>query len=165
MQTVHPNLNSAKHKLVFVCLGNICRSPLAEGIMLHLINKYNLACEVDSAGTASYHVGEKPDSRTIRSAQKNGIDLSALRARQFSREDFGIFDQILVMDKSNLKNVLSLATSDAHKQKVNLFLNAAHNQESDEVPDPYYGSEQDFDAVFNLVFGACEQLCLSLKTN
>ena len=153
------------HKILFVCLGNICRSPLAKGIMLHLIKKYNLACEVDSAGTAKYHVGEKPDRRTILSAQKNGVDLSDLRARQFSREDFGIFDQILVMDKSNLKNVVSLATSDAHKQKVELFLHAAKQTTIKEVPDPYYGSEQDFDAVFKLVFDACEQLCLSIQNS
>lgn len=151
------------YKLLFVCLGNICRSPLAEGIMLHLIKKHGLSCEVDSAGTANYHVGEKPDRRTIHSAQKRGIDLTFLKARQFIKEDFDAFDKILVMDNSNLKNVVSLATTNAHKQKVDLFLHAAKQTTIKEVPDPYYGSEQDFDAVFNLVFHACEQLCLSLK--
>lgn len=139
-------------KILFVCLGNICRSPLAEGIMLHLRSRHQLQLEIDSAGTAGYHVGEAPDHRTIANARKNGVDLSALRARQFSAKDFDDFDRIYVMDRSNLRNVLSLAKNDRHKSKVSLFLADA------EVPDPYYGDETDFEQVFQLVYKNCERL-------
>jgi protein-tyrosine phosphatase len=150
------------HKILFVCLGNICRSPLAEGIMLHLKEKNKLNVVIDSAGTASYHIGEAPDSRTIANARKNGVDLSALRARQFSATDFDQFDHIYVMDKNNLKNVLSLAKNDNHRNKVKLLLNAAEHGLS-EVPDPYYGTEHDFEQVFQLVYRACEKLSFDLK--
>jgi len=139
-------------KILFVCLGNICRSPLAEGVMLHLKEKHKLAMEIDSAGTAHYHIGEAPDKRTIANAKKNGVDLSSLRARQFEPSDFDRFDKIYVMDKNNLRNVLSLAKSEVHKNKVSLFL---HNLE---VPDPYYGTEEDFEHVFRLVYKNCELL-------
>src|SRR3954468_15064208 len=105
-------------KILFVCLGNICRSPLAEGIMLHLKQKHNLKIQVDSAGTSSNHIGQAPDPRTIANAKKNGVDLSHLRARQFALTDFDDFDFIYVMDLNNLKNVLALAKNNAHKQKV-----------------------------------------------
>lgn len=143
-------------KLLFVCLGNICRSPLAEGIMLHLKDKHNLDIHIDSAGTANYHINEAPDRRTITNAKKNGVDLSALRARQFSVSDFAEFDKILVMDKNNLKNVLSLAKNEDDKKKVGLFLNAVYNDPDMEVPDPYYGAEKDFEAVFQLLYKACD---------
>ena len=142
-----------------MCLGNICRSPLAEGIMLHLKHKYNLQLEIDSAGTANYHVGEMPDRRTIANAKKHGVDLSALRARQFHVSDFDHFDKIYVMDNSNLKNVSALTKQEKHKKKVELFLNAACNQ-LQEVPDPYYGIEKDFEEVFQLVYKACEKIAL-----
>lgn len=148
-------------KILFVCLGNICRSPLAEGIMLHLKNKYDLLVHIDSAGTANYHVDEAPDRRTIANAKKNGVDLSALRARQFNYSDYTEFDKILVMDKNNLKNVLSLARNEEEKKKVSLFLNAVYNNPDLEVPDPYYGSEKDFEAVFQLLYKACENFCES----
>jgi protein-tyrosine phosphatase len=145
-------------KILFVCLGNICRSPLAEGIMLHFKQKHDLQIDIDSAGTASYHIGEAPDSRTILNAKKNGVDLSQLRARQFSADDFDRFDYIYVMDKSNLKNVLSLAKNDTHKNKVVLFLDTLHPGKNLEVPDPYYGSENHFEEVFQLVYKACDNL-------
>jgi protein-tyrosine phosphatase len=149
-------------KILFVCLGNICRSPLAEGILLHLKEKQNLALEVDSAGTANYHVGEAPDKRTIANAKKNGVDLSSLRARQFSVLDFDSFDKIYVMDTSNYRNVVSLAKTDVHKKKVSLFLTEVYKEEGLEVPDPYYGSEHDFEQVFQLVYKACEKMSLDL---
>lgn len=144
-------------KLLFVCLGNICRSPLAEGIMLHLKHKHDLQLEVDSAGTAHYHIGEAPDRRTIANAKKNGVDLSHLRARQFAAEDFDTFDKIYVMDKNNFKNVVALAKDQAHKNKVSLFLDSREVQGM-EVPDPYYGTEEDFEHVFRLVYKNCERL-------
>lgn len=150
-------------KILFVCLGNICRSPLAEGIMLHLKEKKGLNATIDSAGTASYHIGEAPDGRTIANAAKNGVDLSALRARQFSVTDFDAFDTIYVMDRNNLRNVLSMAKNDTQKSKVKLLLNVI-SEEHSEVPDPYYGSENDFEHVFQMVYKACEKISSDLKS-
>lgn len=146
--------------ILFVCLGNICRSPLAEGIMLHLKEQHQLPLEIDSAGTANYHVNEAPDHRTIANARKNGVDLSALRARQFIASDFDRFDNIYVMDKNNLKNVLGLAKTDEQRKKVSLLLGCLPGSEICEVPDPYYGTEEDFEAVFRLVYKACDALRL-----
>jgi protein-tyrosine phosphatase len=149
-------------KILFVCLGNICRSPLAEGIMLHLKEKHSLTTVIDSAGTAGYHIGEAPDGRTIANAARNGVDLTSLRARQFDANDFDEFDAIYVMDRSNLRNVLSMAKNDTHKSKVKLLLNVLSPDHS-EVPDPYYGTEKDFEQVFQLVYKACEKLSAELK--
>lgn len=143
-------------KILMVCLGNICRSPLAEGIMLKLIEEKKLDITVDSAGTAHYHIGEQPDKRTIANAKKNGVDLTPLRARQFRAEDFDVFDKIYVMDKSNMQNVLALAKNETHKSKVDLFLNSLYPNQNKEVPDPYYGGEQSFEDVFQMVYKACE---------
>jgi protein-tyrosine phosphatase len=143
-------------KILFVCLGNICRSPLAEGILLHLNEKYDLKLEIDSAGTSNFHIGEAPDKRTIANAKKNGVDLSFLRARQFQENDFDSFDKIFVMDKSNFTNVITLAKNETHKNKVSLFLNTAFPNSDMEVPDPYYGTEKDFEDVFQLVYKASE---------
>lgn len=150
-------------KILFVCLGNICRSPLAEGIMLHLNEKHELGWRIDSAGTANYHVGEAPDRRTVANAKKNGVDLSALRARQFKAEDFRHFDKIYVMDKSNLSNVSALAKSEEDLKKVDLLLNVSKPNSDNEVPDPYYGGEEGFEKVFQLVWEACEKLALNAK--
>lgn len=150
-------------RILFVCLGNICRSPLAEGIMLNLKNRYRLNLHIDSAGTANYHVGEAPDKRTIANAKKNGIDLSALRARQFTVSDFDEFDSIYVMDKTNLKNVLALAKNETLKQKVVLFLEAVNKSDVVEVPDPYYGTEKNFEEVFQLLYKACETYSQQFK--
>lgn len=145
-------------KILVVCLGNICRSPLAEGILLHLVNEKKLPLTIDSAGTSNYHIGEAPDARTTANAKKHKIDLSALRARQFVVEDFDVFDKIYVMDKSNLQNVLNLARHDEDKQKVDLFLNISHPNGNMEVPDPYFGGEAGFENVFQLVWNASERL-------
>ena len=148
-------------KILFVCLGNICRSPLGEGIMLHLIEKNNLPFQVDSAGTSNYHVGEAPDKRTIANAETHGVDLTALRARQFTTKDFDAFDKIFVMDNSNLFDVLSMAKTEEHKQKVGLLLDLTHPGQQKEVPDPYFGGEQGFENVFNLVFQASKKIIAS----
>lgn len=150
-------------KILFVCLGNICRSPLAEGIMLSLNAKLQLGWTIDSAGTSNYHIGEAPDSRSISNAAKHGVDLSTLRARQFKQEDFAKFDYVLAMDKNNLNNVLQLATTDAEKKKAFLFLEFVHHKTLKEVPDPYYGSSEDFEQVFQLVYEACLSLVNQLQ--
>lgn len=145
-----------------VCLGNICRSPLAEGIMLKLIEDKALDLVVDSAGTSNYHVGEAPDKRSTANAARHGVDLSPLRARQFKTADFDAFDKIYVMDHSNRQNVLKLARHEADKAKVDLLLNSAFPGEDREVPDPYFGGEQGFEEVFNLVNKACRAIAASL---
>lgn len=133
--------------------------------MLHLKEKHQLLVEIDSAGTASYHIGEAPDSRTIANARKNGVDLSKLRARQFSAKDFERFDHIYVMDRSNMRNVLALAENETHKTKVKLFLDVLQPGGSLEVPDPYYGGEQHFEEVFQLVYRACDTLAAALGSD
>ena len=148
-------------KILMVCLGNICRSPLAEGIMLKLISENNINMRVDSAGTSDYHIDETPDKRTIINAAQHNIDLNPLRARQFKVSDFEKFDKIYVMDKSNLANVLALTSNDAHKIKVDLLLNTSHPNQDLEVPDPYFGGEQGFEDVFNLVYKACQHIAFA----
>ena len=148
-------------KILMVCLGNICRSPLAEGIMLKLISENNINMRVDSAGTSNYHIDEAPDKRTISNAAQHHVDLTSLRARQFKVSDFEKFDKIYVMDKSNLANVLALTSTDAHKIKVDLLLNTLHPNQDLEVPDPYFGGEQGFEDVFNLIYKACQHIAFT----
>lgn len=145
-------------KILVVCLGNICRSPLAEGIMLKLIKENNINMRVDSAGTSNYHVDEAPDKRTIANAAKHDVDLKPLRARQFKASDFDKFDKIYVMDKSNMANVLALAVNEEQKTKVDLLLNASNPGMNLEVPDPYFGGEQGFEDVFQMVYKACQHI-------
>ncbi len=147
-------------KILFVCLGNICRSPLGEGIMLHFIEEKNLEnrFQVDSAGTAGYHINEAPDHRTIANAKKNGVDISKLRARKFTAEDFDAFDKIYVMDESNYDNIVALAKNTTEKNKVDYLLNVLHPHQNKHVPDPYYGTEKDFEDVFQLVYKACQKI-------
>lgn len=145
-------------KILVVCLGNICRSPLAEGILLHMVAEKKLKLTIDSAGTSNYHIGEAPDARTVANAKKHKIDLSPLRARQFTVKDFDAFDKIFVMDKSNLQNVLKLARNESDKQKVDLFLNISHPNQNMEVPDPYFGGDAGFENVFQMVWKASEIL-------
>lgn len=152
-------------KILVVCLGNICRSPLAEGILLKLVAEHKLSITIDSAGTSNYHIGEAPDARTTANAKKHKVDLSPLRARQFKEKDFEEFDKIFVMDKSNLTNVLLLAPNEEAKQKVDLLLNLTHPEKDLEVPDPYFGGEEGFELVFQLVKEACEKLINDLKKN
>ena len=141
-----------------VCLGNICRSPVAEGVMRHVIQKKNLNALVDSAGTASFHIGEAPDLRSQANARKHNIDISRLRGRQFTAKDFDAFDRIYVMDKSNYKNVVALARNENDKAKVKLLLDVSFPEGKHDVPDPYYGGEQGFEEVFQLILQACQRI-------
>ena len=138
-------------KVLMVCLGNICRSPLAEGILQHKVNQKNLGWEVDSAGTGSWHIGSIPHAMSVKVAAKNGIDITSQRGRQFSRNDFAAFDYILVMDSQNKRDVLSLATTDAERSKVHLLLDFMPGSLGQSVPDPYGNPEKAFDTVFALV--------------
>lgn len=152
-------------KILMVCLGNICRSPLAEGILRDKTNKLGIPVFIDSAGTSNYHTGEHPDKRTISNAIKNGIDISKLKARQFKVSDFDEFDIIFVMDSSNYSNVIDLARNKSDISKVELILNRAHPKSNMPVPDPYFGGEEGFQKVFDLLDDACEIIAEQLKSN
>lgn len=152
-------------KLLFVCLGNICRSPSAENIMNHLIAQQGLSDQIlcDSAGTSGYHVGSSPDLRMSTAAQRQGITLTG-RSRQFTAADFETFDLILVMDRNNYQDVLSLDSSNRHSHNVELMCDYCQRHSDQEVPDPYYGGEAGFDYVIDLLTDACEGLLASLKS-
>ena len=139
-----------------VCLGNICRSPLAEGILKN--KTQNLDVFVDSAGTASYHVGNLPDSRSIEIANENGIDLTDQRARQFSEKDFDDFDKIYAMDTNNYSNIISLARDQSDRDKVDVILNELNPKSYDSVPDPYYGAGDGFQIVYDMLDNACDAI-------
>jgi protein-tyrosine phosphatase len=144
-------------KILMVCLGNICRSPLAEGILRSKLEKHNIDyVEVDSAGTSSYHIGDNPDPRTIANALKHGVDIRNLAARQFTIQDFDDFDKIFVMDQSNYNNVIGLSRNEEDKKKVQMILNIIHPELNLPVPDPYFGGEQGFENVFQLLDEASE---------
>ncbi len=148
-------------KLLVVCLGNICRSPMAEGILRKIITEQNLNIEVDSAGTSDYHVGEHPDTRAIATAKKFGIDISSLRGRQFTTTDFDKFDRIYAMDRENYKNILSLARNVKDKEKVYYFYFV--NNEGMDVPDPWFDGHEGFTPVFKLLENLSEQVIEDLK--
>jgi len=147
------------YKLLFVCLGNICRSPSAENIMNHLINQAGLSKEIicDSAGTSSYHVGSPPDRRMSAAAKLRGIQLLG-EARQFQRSDFEKFDLILAMDKENYRDILSVDRSRQYEDKVKLMCDFCTKHSLKEVPDPYYGGPEGFNQVIDLLLDACEGL-------
>ena len=140
-----------------VCLGNICRSPLAEGILEHKVKQQGLEWEIDSAGTGAYHVGELPDVRSIAVAKKYGIDLTNQRARLFKVEDFDNFDKIYVMDASNYQNVVHLARNKADKAKVELIRNVVRPNWNEQVPDPYW-NDNGFEQVFQMLDEACDHI-------
>ena len=144
-------------RILFVCLGNICRSPLAEGILQHRIDSLGLDWQVDSAGTGGWHAGEAPDPRTIQIARKYSIDVSSLRARQFRRDDFDRFHLILTMDRSNHRDVLRLARNGDDRIKVSLVLDYLHPDRQMEVPDPYY-DDDGFEQVYRMLDEAVERL-------
>jgi len=139
-------------KILMVCLGNICRSPLAEGILKSKLPHTSFF--IDSAGTSGFHSGEAPDPRSIEVARKNNIDISQQKSRPFRAYDLEVFDVIFVMDKSNLYDVLRYAQNEEERQKVKLILDYP-SAKVDEVPDPYYGGEDGFDYVFQLLDDAC----------
>ena len=151
-------------RILFVCLGNICRSPVAHGILRDKIEQKGLSnmLVVDSAGTASWHEGEAPDQRSTANALTHGIDISDLQARQFSTTDFDQFDYIYAMDESNYEHIISLASNPGQVKQVSLFLGLTHNPPID-VPDPYYGGEQGFEHVFQLIDKACDHLLDKLE--
>lgn len=144
-----------------VCLGNICRSPLAHGILQSKLPEDQFY--VDSAGTAAYHIGKKPDNRSIKVAKTNGIDISGQSARQFIVSDFDMFDYIYAMDQSNYINIISLARNNKDIGKVKLFLEANISIIDKNVPDPYYGNLNDFEKVFNLINKTCNTLAKILN--
>ena len=140
-----------------VCLGNICRSPLAEGILKHKVRQNGLDWTVDSAGTGFWHTGELPDRRSITVARKYGIDITDQRARQFQPADFERFDRILVMDTQNRRDVLRHARHDEHRAKVQLILDYLYPGQDESVPDPYY-DDNGFEEVFRMLDEACDKL-------
>jgi protein-tyrosine phosphatase len=140
-------------KILMVCLGNICRSPLAEGI---LRSKLNSDFVIDSAGTGDWHIGNAPDSRSIAVAKKYGLDISNLKGRQFTKQDFLDFDIIYVMDNSNYNNVINLAPDFEATKKVKLILNELFPNENMDAPDPYFGLEKGFEKVYKMLDDACE---------
>lgn len=151
-------------KILTVCLGNICRSPLAQGILEKVIAEQGLDWTVDSAGTSGWHAGENPDKRSIQIARKHGIDISHQRSRMFTPVDFDKFDIILVMDEDNLHNVLALATDERSRKKVSLILDHDPASPMNEVPDPYY--DNSFQRSYELLYDAAQafiEKALSLK--
>jgi protein-tyrosine phosphatase len=145
-----------KIKILMVCLGNICRSPLAEGILKSKIDSNNVF--VDSAGTGHWHIGNKPDQRSIEVAKKHQINITDQRGRQFSKQDFDDFDYIFVMDNANKKDVLSIARNDFDKEKVYLILNEIFPNENMDVPDPYYGGSEGFQNVYRMLDLSCDSI-------
>lgn len=152
------------YRLLFVCLGNICRSPSAENIMNHLIQEAGLSDRIlcDSAGTGGYHIGSPPDRRMAVAASKRGIQLLG-SARQFERSDFEEFDLILAMDKENYQNILYLDSARKYREKVRLMCDFCQHYDLQEVPDPYYGGPEGFDRVIDLLFDACKGLLQHLE--
>ena len=148
-------------KILMVCLGNICRSPLAEGILQSKLDANFFT--VDSAGTAAYHIGELPDQRSIAVAKKYGIDISNQRARKFDIKDFIEFDIIYAMDKENYQNICSLAKNNSQVHKVKMILNEINPSENLSVPDPYYGGDDGFQNVYQLLDEACEKISKNYK--
>ena len=145
-------------KILMVCLGNICRSPLAEGILAHQASKAGLDWIVESAGTAGYHAGEAPHPLSQKVAGENGIDISGQRCRQFQKEDLRFYDKIYAMDQSNYVDIKLLCGKDWMPEKVELILNELYPGLNNEVPDPWYGGEDGFIEVFNMLNNACEKI-------
>jgi protein-tyrosine phosphatase len=153
-------------RVLFVCLGNICRSPTAEGVFRHLVTREGLTdrIQIDSAGTAAYHVGNPPDPRSQEAARRRGVDLSMLRARQAVRDDFHAFDYVLAMDRENLDDLRRICPP-GHESRLKLFLDFAPQAGRRDVPDPYYGGGQGFETVLDLVEAASHGLLAHIREN
>lgn len=147
-------------RILMVCLGNICRSPLAEGILRKKTKHLDLT--IDSAGTAGYHIGKSPDPRAVAVAKKHDINISKLKARQFSRIDFENFDTIYVMDINNLSHLISLSSNAQERNKIRLILNEIDPKNHDSVPDPYY-DDNGFKNVYNMLNEACEKIAIKIE--
>lgn len=152
-------------KILLVCLGNICRSPMAEGILRAKVMERRLPITTDSAGTGDYHVGEAPDKRAIAAMKRQGIDITDLRARQFIAADFQRFDAILAMDAENLRNMLRLAPDVQLARKARLIMDHAPAHPERSVPDPYFGGDAGFDEVYRMLDQACDNLLDELERN
>ena len=148
-------------KILMVCLGNICRSPLAEGILKSKLPPESFI--VDSAGTEGYHVGELPDGRSIEVARKYGIDITNQRSRKFRKTDFDKFDMIFAMDQSNYADIVALSENEEQHEKVRMILNELYPDENRNVPDPYYGGDQGFENVYKMLDEACEIIASKLE--
>jgi protein-tyrosine phosphatase len=161
-----PDDEIAPHRVLFVCMGNICRSPTAEGVFRSILEQRapNLRVEVDSAGTHAYHLGQAPDPRACRAALRRGIDLTKQRARQVRVEDFERFDLVLAMDEVNFAQLLELAPAEYH-HRIRLFLEFAPDADRRDVPDPYYGGSNGFEFVLDLVEQASTGLVEHLQKN
>ena len=149
-----------KTKVLMVCLGNICRSPLAEGILKSKVDQTKVY--IDSAGTGGYHIGEQPDPRSIATAKRYDLDITGQRCRKFSKKDFEDFDHIYVMDNSNYRDVVELAENEEQRNKVQLILEEIFPGENVDVPDPYYGGDSGFDNVYKMLDEACEVIANKL---
>lgn len=147
-------------KILMVCLGNICRSPLAEGILTSKLPRDKF--KVESAGTGSWHIGHSPDKRSIAIAKKYNIDISLQKGRQFSTLDFDTFDCIYVMDQSNYDTVIELAKTTEHKAKVKMILEELFPKENVDVPDPYYGTVNGFELVYKMLDEVCTVIAKKL---
>lgn len=150
-------------KILMVCLGNICRSPMAEGIMRDKINEYGLNAQVDSCGTADYHVGDSPDHRAQKTLKQHKSDISMLRGRQFQISDFDSFDLIFTMDDNNYGNIMALARNEEDEKKVEMIMNKAYPNENIPVPDPYYGGINGFEEVYQMLTLACDKIAIGIK--
>jgi len=151
--------------IIMVCLGNICRSPLAEGILQHQADEAGLDLQVDSAGTAGYHIGEPPHHLSWKVARMNGIDISGQKGRQFIKEDMDRFDHIYVMDSENYNEVRRIAGNKWAADKVDLLLNELYPGENRSVPDPWYGTEDGFHEVFDMINKACARIIEKYATS
>ena len=148
-------------RVLMVCLGNICRSPLAEGVLKHKLQQQGLDWYVDSAGIGGWHAGELPDRRSIAVAKKYGIDITDQRARKFQPNDLDNFDLILAMDEDNFNDIKRYSKKDKHRAQVDLILNFSRPNSNEEVPDPYYDNR--FELVYQLLDEACEAVLLKFK--